>query len=166
MREYTIERADGPVPLTGQVNGTIWADARVLEIDTYPWYESGERQSTAARLLYDDHALYMQFHCRDRHISAAVTELNGPVCTDSCVELFAAIDPGVPDGMCVDVDGRLYSTAGDGVHVFTPDGVLLGKIHTPKTAANCTFGGPGRRTMFITASDSVWSVGLNVLGAD
>jgi gluconolactonase len=71
----------------------------------------------------------------------------------------------VPDGMRVDVAGRLYSTAADGVHVFTPTGLLLGRIHTPKTAANCTFGGPDRRTLFITATDSVWAVELNVPGA-
>jgi len=85
--------------------------------------------------------------------------------TLDCGAVFAVIDTGVPDGMRVDTDGRLYSTAGDGVHVFTPAGDLLGKIHTPETAANCAFGGPDRRTLFITASDSVWKVQLNTTGA-
>ncbi|NLF32626.1 MAG: SMP-30/gluconolactonase/LRE family protein [Planctomycetes bacterium] len=78
--------------------------------------------------------------------------------------VFATIVPGVPDGMRVDRDGRLWSTAGDGVHVFSPAGQLLGKIHTPRTAANCTFGGPDRRTLFITATDTVWAIGTGVVG--
>jgi len=80
-------------------------------------------------------------------------------------QVLAVIEPGVPDGMRVDVEGRLYSTAADGVQVFSPAGALLGKIHTPQTAANCTFGGPGGRTLFITATRCVWAVRLAVAGA-
>jgi gluconolactonase len=80
-------------------------------------------------------------------------------------DVFANIDKGVPDGIRTDVDGRLYSTAGDGVHVFAPDGRLLGRIHTPETAANCTFGGSDRQTLFITATSEVWRIRLAVRGA-
>lgn len=80
-------------------------------------------------------------------------------------EVFCRVEPGVPDGMRVDADGRLYSTAGDGVHVFDPSGKLLGRIHTPQTAANCTFGGHDGRTLFITATSQVWAVPLAVRGA-
>jgi len=80
-------------------------------------------------------------------------------------EVFVTVSPGVPDGMRVDRDGRLYSTAGDGVHIFSPEGKLLGKIRTPETAANCTFGGPDGRTLFITAHTAVWQVRLAVAGA-
>jgi gluconolactonase len=80
-------------------------------------------------------------------------------------EVFVTVTPGVPDGMRVDEAGRLYSTAGDGIHVFMPDGRLLGKIRTPETAANCTFGGPERTTLFITAVSSVWAVDLPARGA-
>ncbi len=80
-------------------------------------------------------------------------------------EVFVTITPGVPDGMRTDEAGRLYSTAGDGVQVFDPEGELLGKIITPETAANCTFGGPDRRTLFITARTSVWAVELLARGA-
>lgn len=80
-------------------------------------------------------------------------------------EVFATIDRGVPDGMRCDVDGRLYSTAGDGVRVFDPDGTLLGRILTPETAANCTFGGDGNQTLFITATSRVWRLELEVAGA-
>ena len=78
--------------------------------------------------------------------------------------VFVAIAPGVPDGMRADHDGRLWSTAADGVHVFSDAGDLLGKIHTPRTAANCTFGGRDHRTLFITASDTVWAIDVGVAG--
>jgi gluconolactonase len=80
-------------------------------------------------------------------------------------KVFATIRPGSPDGMRMDKDGRLFSTAGDGMHVYSPEGKLLGKIKTPKTAANCTFGGKDHKTLFITANDSVWAIDLAVSGA-
>lgn len=80
-------------------------------------------------------------------------------------EIFAVIEPWVPDGMRVDTQGNLYTTAGDGVQVFTPGGAMLGKILTPKVAANCTFGGADNRTLYITATDTVWAVDLAATGA-
>ncbi len=80
-------------------------------------------------------------------------------------QVFATIEPGVPDGMRVDMAGRLYSTAGDGVWVINAEGYLLGKILLPQTPANCTFGGPGRRTLYITARHSVYAIQLNTVGA-
>jgi gluconolactonase len=79
-------------------------------------------------------------------------------------KVFVKINPGAPDGIRVDAAGRLYSTAGDGVHVFNAKGKLLGKIRTPKSAANCCFGGPGSKTLFITARDAVWAVRLAAAG--
>jgi gluconolactonase len=75
-------------------------------------------------------------------------------------KVFAVIAPGVPDGIRADADGRLYSTAGDGVQVFSPAGKLIGKIRTPEPAANCCFGGPGGKTLFITARKGVFRVRL------
>ncbi|MBE3070243.1 MAG: SMP-30/gluconolactonase/LRE family protein, partial [Planctomycetes bacterium] len=81
-------------------------------------------------------------------------------------EVFATITPGVPDGIRCDREGRLYSTAGDGVQVFSPEGKLIGRIRTPEPAANCAFGGLAGRTLFITARSSVWAVTLAAAGAE
>ena len=71
---------------------------------------------------------------------------------------------GVPDGMKVDVEGRVYCTGPDGTWVFAPDGAKLGIIKTPEFAANCAFGGPDLKTLFFTANTSVYTLRMKVPG--
>ena len=71
---------------------------------------------------------------------------------------------GVPDGMKVDVDGRVYCTGPGGTWVFAPDGTRLGIIRTPEVPANLAFGGPDLRTLFFTARTSVYSLRVKVPG--
>ncbi|WP_026614896.1 SMP-30/gluconolactonase/LRE family protein [Ensifer aridi] len=79
--------------------------------------------------------------------------------------VFATIDNGIPDGIRTDMAGNLWSSAGDGVHCFAPDGTLLGKILVPQTVANLTFGGPRRNRLFITATTSLYSIYVTATGA-
>ena len=79
-------------------------------------------------------------------------------------EVFCTIEPGGPDGIRCGSQGRVYSSAGDGVQVFSPDGKRIGRIVTPLSAANCAFGGPEFKTLFITARSGVWAVDLAVAG--
>lgn len=78
--------------------------------------------------------------------------------------VFAVIEPWVPDGFRVDVEGNLFVTAGDGIQVFNASGKLLGKIFTPEAAGNCSFGMSDRQTLFIGATRSIWSIRLNTAG--
>ncbi|AFL51050.1 gluconolactonase [Sinorhizobium fredii] len=78
--------------------------------------------------------------------------------------VFASIDDGIPDGIRTDLAGNLWSSAGDGVHCFAPDGSLLGKVLVPQTVANLTFGGPRRNRLFIAATRSLYSVYVAVTG--
>lgn len=78
--------------------------------------------------------------------------------------VFADIDAGVPDGFRLDVEGRLWTSAGDGVQCYAPDGTLLGKILIPQPVANVTFGQEGRSRLFITASRSVYALHVNTSG--
>jgi gluconolactonase len=71
---------------------------------------------------------------------------------------------GVPDGMKVDVEGRVYCTGPGGTWVFAPDGARLGVIRTPEVPANLTFGGPDLRTLFFTARTSVYTLRAKVPG--
>ncbi len=71
---------------------------------------------------------------------------------------------GVPDGMKVDVEGRVYCTGPGGTWVFAPDGTRLGVIRTPEVPANLAFGGPDLRTLFFTARTSVYTLRAKVSG--
>ena len=71
---------------------------------------------------------------------------------------------GVPDGMKVDVEGRVYCTGPGGTWVFLPDGTKLGIIRTPEVPANLAFGGPDLRTLFFTAKTSIYSLRMKVPG--
>ena len=79
--------------------------------------------------------------------------------------VFCLIDTGIPDGIRTDVNGNLWSSAGDGVHCFDPTGKLNGKIRVPKTVANLTFGGPKRNRLFIAATRSLYSLYVAVTGS-
>jgi gluconolactonase len=78
--------------------------------------------------------------------------------------LFHTIAPGCADGIRVDSDGNLWSSAGDGVQCIAPDGTLLGKILVPEVVSNLCFGGRAKHRLFITATTSVYSVVLNRKG--
>jgi gluconolactonase len=80
------------------------------------------------------------------------------------VDMRPVESPGVPDGMKVDEDGRLWTTGAGGVWVIEADGTVLGAFETAEHAANLTFGGPNFSTLFLTAQTSVYSVETNVRG--
>jgi len=85
--------------------------------------------------------------------------------------LFADMSPGSSDGIRCDVDGNVWSAAGwgpaefNGVHVFAPDGKLIGKIHLPETCANLCFGGAKKDRLFMAASQSLYSLYVGTEGA-
>jgi gluconolactonase len=78
---------------------------------------------------------------------------------------FAVCTAGAFDGMRLDEDGRIWTSAGDGVHCYDPDGTLLGKVLIPEGVANVEFGGIKRNRLFITATSSLYSIMLMVNGA-
>lgn len=65
-------------------------------------------------------------------------------------------EPGAPDGMKIDSRGNLYCCGPGGIHVFDPSGHALGVIRVPEVVANFTFGGDDLRSLFITASSSLY----------
>jgi gluconolactonase len=80
--------------------------------------------------------------------------------------VFATCTAGGFDGFRFDADGRLWTSAADGVHCYDPDGTLLGKIRIPETVANVVFGGSRRNRLFICATSSLYAVLLPVIGAE
>ena len=80
-------------------------------------------------------------------------------------EVFATCTVGLFDGFRLDAAGHLWTSAGDGVHCYEPDGTLIGKIKLPERVANVAFGGPKRNRLFICATTSLYAVLLPVNGA-
>jgi gluconolactonase len=81
--------------------------------------------------------------------------------------IFDATDdkrPGAPDGMKVDVKGNLYSAGPGGVWIFSPEGKHLGTLLIPERVGNVAWGGAENRTLYVTASSSVYRVELKVPG--
>jgi gluconolactonase len=69
------------------------------------------------------------------------------------------------DGMTLDSEGNLYTT-GRGVSIYNPTGIKIGSIPVPSGwTANVCFGGKDRKTLFITASESVYTLQMKVKGA-
>ena len=78
--------------------------------------------------------------------------------------VFHVFSPGASDGLRVDTDGNIWSSAGDGVHCLAPDGTLLGKILVPEIVSNVCFGGRAKHQLYITATTSLYMVALNRRG--
>jgi len=97
-----------------------------------------------------------------RHIRKFAVEADGGL---SGGEVFATCGNGSFDGFRVDRSGRVWASAGDGVHCFDPDGTLIGKVLVPEVVANVTFGGAKLNRLFICATTSLYSVMLPVNGS-
>lgn len=96
-----------------------------------------------------------------RHIRRHKVQADG---TLSGGEVFAECTNGLFDGFRLDRDGRIWTSAGDGVHCYTPDGRLIGKVLIPEMVANVCFGGPKLNRLFICGTTSLYSAFLNVNG--
>ncbi len=97
-------------------------------------------------------------HIRRFAMARDGTTLNGG-------EVFATCPVGVFDGFRVDQAGHLWSSGGDGVYCYHPDGTLLGRIRVPEVVANVCFGGAKRNRLFICATTSLYATYLNTQGA-
>ena len=108
---------------------------------------------TSAAVLGDD---------GQHHLRAYDIERDGQTLRAVNGRVFAEIEPGLPDGFRLDEFGNLYTSSLDAIQVFAPDRTLIGRIPVPEKISNCCFGGPDRRTLFITATTSLYAIDLLV----
>ncbi len=77
-------------------------------------------------------------------------------------EIQSPSQNGGPDGMKCDQRGNVWVTGPGGVWVYAPSGELIGKLHIPEVVANLAWGGPELRTLFVTATHSVYRLTTKV----
>ena len=102
--------------------------------------------------------------CRHQRIRAFNVAADGSLSNNRIfADMFSAED-GVPDGMKVDIEGRVYCTGPEGCWVFDAAGNHLGIIRLPEIPANCAWGGPENRTMLFSARTSIYSMRMKTPG--
>lgn len=97
-----------------------------------------------------------RFHIREFDLSTEGNLTNGRLFATTTGEGL-----GSPDGLKVDSKGNVFCASQGGIHIFDAEGAYLGVIGVPEEAANFAFGGEDGRTLFITASTSVYRIQLN-----
>ena len=167
-----VVKSDGSIWFTDPTYGTPRGEAK--EIDGRYVYRldpetrkvtkaaDGFDQPNGLAFSPDEKKLYVADSGKPHHIRAFNVNADG---TLSGGDVQCVIDAGIPDGIRCDERGNIWSSAGDGVHVFTPDGKLIGKIPVPQQPANLCFGGADGKALFITAQSSLYSIRANVRGA-
>jgi gluconolactonase len=174
-----VDRADGnrlssPNDVVVKSDGTIWF--------TDPSYGlAGRKQETPGNYVYrfdpttsritavvrdtvmpnglcfspDEATLYVADSGTPRHIRRFTVGRDGTLDQGT---VLATLDKGIPDGIRCDEHGNVWSSAGDGVQVFSPTGALIERVLLPESAANLAWGGPQGRTLFMTARTSLYSI--------
>jgi gluconolactonase len=85
---------------------------------------------------------------------------NGKLFFDATAEK----EGGMPDGMKIDSRGNLYGAGPGGLWIFSPEGKHIGTIKPGETPANCNWGGPDHKTLYITAETGLYRIRLSVEG--
>ena len=129
--------------------------------------------SVAARCEYpnglafspDERTLYVANTRSSKYIHAIHLDAAGKMARRSIfADMNEGTRPGIPDGLKVDTQGRVYCTGPGGIWVFTPQGQRIGIIRFPEQAVNFAFGGPDLRTLFCCAHTSVYTLRVRVPG--
>lgn len=91
-RQTTVKYTSGPIAIDGVLEESNWASATVVEDFVFTWWNEGDpdKQATKARMLWDDHNLYVSFQCIDQDIQATRVDRDDAVYRDDCVEVFAS----------------------------------------------------------------------------
>lgn len=108
---YQIKHAIGPITVDGKLDEPDWATAPAVEL-VFPWEsQTGAKQKTTAKLLWDQTNLYLGYQCEDADLTAKHTQRDDPTYEDDCVELFLNPNPARSQmyyGMEMNCRGVLY----------------------------------------------------------
>ncbi|HOW65696.1 MAG TPA: SMP-30/gluconolactonase/LRE family protein [Candidatus Paceibacterota bacterium] len=167
-----VVKSDGTVWFTDPPYGLPQGEAKEQEGNYVYRFEPGTQRVTAVVKDFDmpnglcfspdEKRLYIADSGKPRHIRVFEVNRDGTLAGG---RVFCQIDQGGPDGIRCDADGRVWSSSGNGVQVFAPDGSLILKINLPESGANLCFGGKDGKTLFITARKSLYALPTLVGGA-
>jgi len=183
---YQGKRFNSPNDVVVRSDGSIWFTDPSYGIDSdYEGYRADSEiggchvyrvdpSTGAVRVVADDFVRPngLAFSLDERRLYVADSRVNHlrvfDVADDGALSggaVFATCTVGVFDGFRLDQAGRIWTSAGDGVHCYDPDGTLIGKLRVPETVANVVFGGQRRNHLFICATTSLYAILLSVTGA-
>jgi gluconolactonase len=164
-----ITRSDGTIYFTDPPYGVPAGQARELDFQgvfrvdpagTLHLESSDMNRPNGVALSPDEKTLYVDD-------TAAGLVRKFPVRSDGSLgppTMFVPDTGGGGDGMAVDDAGNVYVATDGGVKVYKPNGMTWGTIALPEVPSNCTFGGPDRKTLYITAKTSLYRVALGIPG--
>ena len=112
----------------------------------------------------DERVLYIANSRSDKYIRALDVLHDGSVTNSRVFADMSSEEEEVPDGMKVDMEGRVFCAGPGGTWIFDRDGRHLDTLRTPEVPANCAFGGSDHQTLFLTARTSLYSVRVKVPG--
>ncbi|HEX6006066.1 MAG TPA: SMP-30/gluconolactonase/LRE family protein [Burkholderiales bacterium] len=113
----------------------------------------------------DERTLYVANTRSSKYIHALDIDGGGKMARRRIfADMNEGTEPGIPDGLKVDEQGRVYCTGPGGIWVFSPEGKRLGVIRFPEQAVNFAFGGPDLRTLFCCAHTSVYTLRVRTPG--
>jgi gluconolactonase len=111
----------------------------------------------------DESLLYIN-DSRDDLINVFDVNVDGSIKNGRLFYKLIGREPGVADGMKVDIEGNVYCTGPAGIHVISPKGDLLGRINIPGHSTNLCFGDHDWKGLYVTTYDSVFKVRIGVAG--
>ena len=182
MDRYQGKRINRPNDVVCRSDGSIWftdpglriplADKELVHSGVYRIMPDGTKRLVAEfeypnglAFSPDERVLYVANTRQAQYIHAIELDAAGDMVRRRIfADMSSEETDGVPDGMKVDVEGRVYCTGPGGTWVFGRDGSRIGIIRTPEIPANLCFGGPDLRTIFFTARTSVYTMRVKTPG--
>ncbi|MEM9368596.1 MAG: carbohydrate-binding family 9-like protein [Planctomycetota bacterium] len=95
-KDTVIRYRNAKIIVDGRLDDPGWQQTPWMSDFEFPWWESGAKEATRTKMLWDKHALYIAFQCDDAHIWSEHLERDSDVFRDDCVELFVAPDMNQP----------------------------------------------------------------------
>ena len=113
----------------------------------------------------DESILYVSDTCDDERARIWAYDASVADGTAAGGREFARPRPGISDGFRIDEDGRLWTSAADAIHVYSPEGVEVLSIPVPEPISNLCFGGDDGHDLYITATTSLYRIRTTTLAA-